>query len=573
MGAFNLVALRTDLREKNLAHPTLDGTAGPLGNVIPTAARVTRTPDGRYNDLTCPMMGAAGTRFGRNFPLTETRPEFGPDLLTPSPRLISARLLARRTFMPAPTLNLLAAAWIQFQTHDWFNHGDNEVNNPFEIALEDGDDWHERPMKIQRTRCDTTRTEEEDRANLPPTYLNTVSHWWDGSAVYGSEATTIEMLRSRQDGKLRMSDRRLPFDDPVTGIVSTGFTTNWWVGLELLHTIFALEHNAICDRLKLEFPNWEDEQLFQTARLINAALLAKIHTVEWTPAILGHPALRIGMNANWWGLAGERLTRLFGRVGEGEILSGIPGSPTDHHAAPFALTEEFVSVYRMHPLLPDNLVLRRLATGEEIKTFAFEDIVREKSRNVMSGDVSEEDVLYSFGVANPGALILRNYPNFLRKFKLPDGNIVDLGAIDIMRDRERGVPRYNRFRELLRLPRVKSFENLTPDRELAAELSAVYGGNIDRLDLMVGMFAETPPKGFGFSDTAFRIFILMASRRIKSDRYFTRDFSPRIYTQVGLNWIGENDMTSIILRHYPELKPALQHSQNAFAPWQRTSSS
>lgn len=37
------------------------------------------------------------------------------------------------------------------------------------------------------------------------------------------------------------------------------------------------------------------------------------------------------------------------------------------------------------------------------------------------------------------------------------------------------------------------------------------------------MLAEPLPPGFGFSDTAFRIFILMASRRLKSDRFFTND--------------------------------------------------
>ena len=44
---------------------------------------------------------------------------------------------------------------------------------------------------------------------------------------------------------------------------------------------------------------------------------------------------------------------------------------------------------------------------------------------------------------------------------------------------------------------------------------------------MVGLYAEPLPKGFGFSDTAFRVFILMASRRLKSDRFFTRDYTPR----------------------------------------------
>ena len=46
------------------------------------------------------------------------------------------------------------------------------------------------------------------------------------------------------------------------------------------------------------------EQIFDKARIVNCALMAKIHTVEWTPAILAHPALQIGMNANWWGIVG-----------------------------------------------------------------------------------------------------------------------------------------------------------------------------------------------------------------------------------------------------------------------------
>jgi hypothetical protein len=52
-------------------------------------------------------MGAAGARFGRNFPDAFTRPQPEPALLEPSPRTISRRLLARDTFKPAPTLNLL----------------------------------------------------------------------------------------------------------------------------------------------------------------------------------------------------------------------------------------------------------------------------------------------------------------------------------------------------------------------------------------------------------------------------------------------------------------------------------
>jgi hypothetical protein len=86
------------------------------------------------------------------------------------------------------------------------------------------------------------------------------------------------------------------------------------------------------------------------------------------------------------------------------------------------------------------------------------------------------------------------------------------------------------------------------------------------------MYVERKPKGFGFSDTAFRIFILMASRRLGADRFFTKDFRPEVYTQEGLDWVENTTMRSLLLRHYPELAPALQGVANPFAPWRRTSS-
>src|SRR5438132_9485355 len=96
-------------------------------------------------------------------------------------------------------------------------------------------------------------------------------------------------------------------------------------------------------------------QFFGGARLVNSALMAKIHTVDWTTAILTHPALQIGMNANWSGLAGASVKKYFGRISGSEEISGIPGSETNHHGADFCLTEEFTAVYRLHPLLPNDI--------------------------------------------------------------------------------------------------------------------------------------------------------------------------------------------------------------------------
>jgi len=179
------------------------------------------------------------------------------------------------------------------------------------------------------------------------------------------------------------------------------------------------------------------------------------------------------------------------------------------------------------------------------------------------------DALYSFGVMHPGAISLHNYPRSLQRFNRPDGELLDLASIDILRVRERGVPRYNEFRRWFHLEPVESFEELTGgDRTAAEELERVYG-DVDRVDLMVGMYAEPKPQGFGFSDTAFRVFVLMASRRLEADRFFTDDYRPEVYTQAGIDWVEANTMRTVLLRHFPELAPSLEGVKNPFAPWRR----
>jgi hypothetical protein len=272
------------------------------------------------------------------------------------------------------------------------------------------------------------------------------------------------------------------------------------------------------------------------------------------------------MNANWWGIIGERFNKRFGRLGKGEVLSGIPGSPTDHHGVPYSLTEEFVAVYRMHPLLPDDFTFRSLDGDRVVAQHTFPEVGALQTRQRLE-EIGVANGLYSFGLSHPGAITLHNYPRFLQHLDRPDGTVLDLAATDIIRIRERGVPRYNDFRELFHRGRAKSFEDLTGgDKEKAEELERIYG-DIDRLDLMVGLYSEPLPKGFGFSDTAFRVFILMASRRIKSDRFFTRDYRPEVYSRAGFRWVRDTTMTDVLLRHYPELEPSLRGVENAFAPW------
>lgn len=570
-----LIGLREQLRAENL-YDVGAGAPHAKTPTEPTDLNV-RTVTGYGNDLDNPLMGAVGSRFGRNVPPTRAYPEESARLLEPNPRLISRRLLTRDRFRPATTLNVLAAAWIQFEVHDWVSHG-TAKQNPWEIPLEEDDPWTKNPepsqppapgrsMSINRTEPDPT-----PGGYGPPSFVTQDSHWWDASQIYGSTQGFADAIRGPR-GRLLIDELGLPPDEKIRShIDANGAAANFWVGLAILHSLFMREHNAICTKLETEYRGMSDQQLYDTARLVNAALIAKIHTIDWTPAIIAHPTTVRAMHANWFGLLGERWSRRFGRVGTSTLLNGIPGSATQLHGVPYSLTEEFVAVYRMHPLIPDNFTFRSAFDDSVLAQHTLPDLGMAEVRTRLS-ETSMEDLLYSFGRANPGALSLHNFPHHLQHLLKAGSDkkaaeFVDLAVIDIMRTRERGVPRYNEFRRLFHLKPASSFEDLTDDPAVAEELRQIYT-DIEQVDLMIGLYAEPKPKGFGFSDTAFRVFVLMASRRLEGDRFFTSDFHPDIYTRAGIEWVRKNTMRTVLLRHFPSLTPALRDVANPFAPWTR----
>jgi Animal haem peroxidase len=557
-----LIEMRNELRAQNLVdteEPALPTT--PIPKDLDPALRKYRTLDGTYNELTVPPMGAAVRRFGRNVPLQFAFPDKA-NLFVPNPRVVSRELMTRDTFKPATILNLLAAAWIQFMVHDWFVHQRSAMADGVDIPLAPGDDWPDPTLRVPRSIPDAAPA----GSTRPPAYINPNSHWWDASQVYGDQKPVCDSLRTFTGGQLKLDASGLLPLDPTNGLDLTGFSDNWWIGLAMLHTLFAREHNYLCTQLAKNNTAWNDDQLYESAKLINSAMIAKIHTIEWTPAILPNPITNLAMHVNWSGVVDEDLQQVFKFIGEDELLGGIVGSHAEQFGAPYSLTEEFVAVYRMHPLMPDTFVFKSVATGAALETQELPAVAGRNTRAVTER-VAMRDLFYSFGITNPGAVTLHNYPKHLQNLTRDDGEHLDLASVDIFRDRERGVPRYNQFRQLVHKPPVKSFEELTDNPVWREQIRTVYNNDIEKVDLMTGLYAEPLPEGFGFSDTAFRIFILMASRRLKSDRFFTDDFRPEIYTQFGIDHIKNTTMLVILLRHFPELAPKLQGVQNAFAPW------
>lgn len=410
-------------------------------------------------------------------------------------------------------------------------------------------------------------------------FLNARTPWWDGSVIYGNNKEGMSRVRTFRDGKLKISrDGLLEHDEK--GIPISGDVRNCWAGFSLLQALFVKEHNAVSAMLKEHYPFFDDEKLYQHARLITSAIIAKIHTIDWTVELLKTDTLLAAMRVNWYGLLGKKFKNLFGHI-LGPELSGLVGlkRPRDH-GVPYSLTEEFVSVYRMHSLLPDKVCLRNInSTASEYKCPQIEEEVHMMEMVGKEGEkklskIGMEQMLVSMGHQACGAVTLWNYPSWMRNL-LPhdiDGDDrpdpVDMASLEIYRDRERNVARYNEFRRNLLMIPITKWEDLTDDEEVVEALREVYGDDVEKLDLLVGLHAEKKIKGFAISETAFFIFVLVASRRLEADRFFTTNFNSQTYTEKGLAWIKKTEtLKDVIDRHFPMMSKRWMRSSSAFSVW------
>ena len=315
----------------------------------------------------------------------------------------------------------------------------------------------------------------------------------------------------------------------------------------------------------------------------------------------------------------------------------------NHFGSPFNFPEEFITVYRLHPLLPDLIEYREWNKEPNVirQKVPVIETFRGKATEAMRQKGLSNWAL-SMGRQRLGALTLQNHPQFLQNLKMPrlqsPTQQIDVAALDLIRDRERGVPRYNEFRRQYGLTQLTSFDDFvdtrvpkdSPDRhkqeQLVKTLREVYGqhqcdaskqiteaqrnddkekspindclghpngsliDNIEDVDTVVGWLAEfRRPHGFAISETQFVVFILNASRRLFSDRFFTSSFRPEFYSTLGVEWVTNNGpgpemmeqgtpnghqqpvspMKRVLLRTMPELAGELQAVVNVFDPWAR----
>ncbi|NNE52103.1 MAG: oxygenase [Sulfitobacter sp.] len=572
---------------------------------------------------------------------------------------------------------------------------------------------------------------------------STVTAWWDASQIYGYDDVSRARVKIDPSDPAKLLLRPVPAREEAgdtagylsllhlecaaadatcevspmnpkwNGQEAVAFPENWSIGMSFFHNLFAREHNSFVDAFRahaakdpnadsglrrpqapqevVTYEDIEPEELFEITRLVVAAMIAKIHTIEWTTQLLYDEPLYTAMNSNWYGLAHDypriddvlhEIVMDLGHDGDAEhettwysVFSsgaGIVGTGTvnaegdiatldyvnagvNHFGSPFNLPEEFVSVYRLHPLLPDLIEVREPARPNTIAgKLPIVTTFRHKATDAMHKH-GLESIALSFGRQRLGALALQNQPRFLQSLMMPsrpegDTKVIDVTALDIIRDRERGIPRFNEFRRQIGLRQLTSFNDFVDKRlkdkgdrtkeeeatlkqqeALVLLLREVYGqhkcdknkiistvqhspdsaaggtgqspfpndclghdngtmvDNVEDLDTIVGYLAEsTRPHGFAISETQFQIFIINASRRLFSDRFFTSSFRPEFYSTFGLDWVKNNGpdkrmekgkvnghrievlpLKRILMRNLPGLRDQLEPVKNAFDPWAR----
>ncbi|XP_049753194.1 prostaglandin G/H synthase 1 isoform X3 [Elephas maximus indicus] len=347
----------------------------------------------------------------------------------PDAQLLAHRFLLRRKFIPDPQgANLMFAFFAQHFTHQFF----------------------------------------KTSGKMGPGFTKALSHGVDLGHIYGDNLERQYHLRLFKDGKLKYQVARWPHPQVLDGEVYPPSVEEAPVlmhyprnvsprsqmavgqevfgllpGLMLYATIWLREHNRVCDLLKAEHPTWNDEQLFQTTRLILIGETIKIVIEEYVQQLSGY-LLQLKFDP--------------------ELLFGVQFQYSNRIAV------EFNHLYHWHPLMPDSF---KVGSQE----YSYEQFLFNTSMLV---DYGVEALVDAF--SRQGAGKIGGGQNL-------DQHVLHVAVEVIKQSRELRLQPFNEYRKRFGMRPYTSFEELTGEKEMAAELEELYG-DIDAMEFYPGLLLE-----------------------------------------------------------------------------------
>ncbi|XP_053698823.1 chorion peroxidase-like [Sabethes cyaneus] len=483
--------------------------------------------DGRCNNIGPgqSLWGSAGYPMERILPpaygdrVASARTLARSGKLLPSARKVSAHLFDDM-HVPDKHLNVLMMQFGQFIVHDITKsksaaekvecclHGGKLASSNlhvacFPISVSANDPFYSR-FGVRCMEFLRTATVPKHRCQAGhDRQISSVTHFIDGSGIYGNSASESHSLRSHVGGRLKslvhhQLKNELPPLETTTNACRISADMCFKVGddrvnqiitLVAVHTLFLREHNRIADFLHRLNPHWNDEIIFQETRRIIGAELQHIVFNEYLPKVVG-PRFMKKYN-------------LHAPKGHSKFYNSAinPSITSEFSAAAFRFG---------HSTIPGQLELPK-GVLDTHKTFF--------NPSLMS-DPEFFDRLFQGILAQPMQKVDDKFSHSISWFlNSQEGKQFgkDLVSINIQRGRDHAVRPYNHYLRLSGKHMKLDFKDF--DSKIGSKLHQIYDSPED-VDLFVGGILEHPVEGGIVGETFAEIISDQFSRLQQGDRYF-----------------------------------------------------
>ncbi|XP_065318868.1 peroxidasin homolog pxn-2-like [Gordionus sp. m RMFG-2023] len=310
------------------------------------------------------------------------------------------------------------------------------------------------------------------------------------------------------------------------------------IGLTILQTIFAREHNRIADHLNKLNRQWSDETIYQETRKIIGAFIQHIQFNEFLPIIVGQDIMNdFGLTLNSCGyFAGY----------DSEIEATVH-------------TEFSTAAYRFgHSLIPMQLNF----LDDSFTPLAEPLLLRDAMLNPL--------LLYQFSDFNVFDSLLRSliFDNAQKLDQIITGEVrnhlfelakakfgMDLPALNTMRGRDHGIPGYIQYRKACGLSPVNSFIDLVgviPNSTIGV-VRNLYR-SVNDMDLFPLGLSEFPLKGAMLGPT-FACILGIQFKALKfGDSFWYENIRPRrVFTRDQLKEIRKISLAKIICQNADDI--------------------
>lgn len=284
---------------------------------------------------------------------------------------------------------------------------------------------------------------------------------------------------------------------------------NSTIGSTILNTLFLREHNRIATLLESEYPDWDDERLFETARMIMIVLELKLVVEEYIRHI-GPFDFPI------------------------ETVPHIADDERWNRANWIAI--EFNLLYRWHSLVPETI-------GRGTDVLTWQEFLNNNPLVIYRG---LESLIALCSQERAGRIGLLNTPSFLVDRSTPDRPSLEERTIALMRQAR--LRSFNDYRESYGLNRMRSFTELTSDAVLREQLRMLYHDDIESLEWYVGIFAEGYPDYMMMGELLTTMVANDAFTQALSNPLLARNvFNEATFSAAGMRIINETTSLQQIL--------------------------